>query len=231
MEHDWRELAAKIDHTNLKPEATPEDIIRLCQEAKTYGFAAVCVNPVYVPLVQEELDGSAVRICTVVGFPLGANGKVAKCAEAEWVLAEGAQEVDMVIHVGGLKSGDWKAVQEEVQAVTELCHKKGALCKVILEMALLTDEEKRRGCELCVEAGADFVKTSTGFGPGGATVEDVRLMASIVRPHGLGVKAAGGIRSYADALSMLAAGATRIGASAGVRIIQEARGQKGKDGA
>lgn len=215
------EIARFIDHTLLKPEATPAQIERLCDEARRYGFAAVCVNPVYVRLAAERLQGAEVAVCSVVGFPLGATTTAAKVYEARQALADGASELDMVIHVGALKAGDYERVQEDIAAVADVCHKGGALLKVIIETALLDDAEKVTACRLAQAAGADFVKTSTGFAGGGATAEDVRLMRQTVGPR-MGVKAAGGIRSYADALAMIEAGANRIGASAGVRILEQA---------
>ncbi len=215
------EIARFIDHTLLKPEATPAQIERLCDEARRYGFAAVCVNPVYVRLAAERLQGAEVAVCSVVGFPLGATTTAAKVYEARQALADGASELDMVIHVGALKAGDYERVQEDIAAVADVCHKGGALLKVIIETALLDDAEKVTACRLAQAAGADFVKTSTGFAGGGATAEDVRLMRQTVGPR-MGVKAAGGIRSYADALAMIEAGANRIGASAGVRIVEQA---------
>ena len=215
------EIARFIDHTLLKPEATPAQIERLCDEARRYGFAAVCVNPVYVRLAAERLQGAEVAVCSVVGFPLGATTTAAKVYEARQALADGASELDMVIHVGALKAGDYERVQEDIAAVADVCHKGGALLKVIIETALLDDAEKVAACRLAQAAGADFVKTSTGFAGGGATAEDVRLMRQTVGPR-MGVKAAGGIRSYADALAMIEAGANRIGASAGVRIVEQA---------
>jgi deoxyribose-phosphate aldolase len=218
-----RELAALIDHTALKPEATLDQIQRLCREALSHGFASVCIHPVFVAAASRLLDGSPVKVCTVVGFPLGANTSAAKGFETREALRLGAREIDMVIWVGGVKSQRWEWVEEDIAEVARSVHEQDALLKVILECALLTDEEKRRACEACVRAGARFVKTSTGFGPGGATIEDVRLMAEAVKGKGLGVKAAGGIRSYADLLRMVEAGATRIGTSSGVKIIDEAR--------
>ena len=215
------EIARFIDHTLLKPEATPAQIERLCDEARRYGFAAVCVNPVYVRLAAERLQGAEVAVCSVVGFPLGATTTAAKVYEARQALADGAGELDMVIHVGALKAGDYERAQEDIAAVADVCHKGGALLKVIIETALLDDAEKVTACRLAQAAGADFVKTSTGFAGGGATAEDVRLMRQTVGPR-MGVKAAGGIRSYADALAMIEAGANRIGASAGVRIVEQA---------
>jgi len=217
------QLARLIDHTLLRPEATREQIVTLCQEARTHHFASVCVNPAYVALAAELLAGvEDVLVCTVIGFPLGATLPAVKACEAEQVIALGAREVDMVQNVGALKSGDLALVRQDIAAVVEVAHGQGALCKVILETALLTDEEKIAACTIAKEAGADFVKTSTGFGPGGATAHDVTLMRKIVGPQ-MGVKASGGIRSYADALAMIQAGASRIGASAGVRILAEAQ--------
>ncbi len=214
-------LARMIDHTNLKPEATPEDIERLCREALEHGFAAVCVNPAYVKLAARLLRGSPVKVCVVAGFPLGANLPEVKVYEARKAIEDGAQEIDMVINVGALKSGNYDLVREEIAQVTRVCHEKGALCKVIIEAALLTDEEKVKACTLAKAAGADFVKTSTAFGPGGATVEDVALMRRTVGPK-MGVKASGGIKTYEQAVKLIEAGANRIGASAGVKIVQEA---------
>ncbi len=216
------ELAPLIDHTLLRPEATRDDIERLCQEALRFGFASVVVNPWYVPLAAERVRGSRVRVCTVVGFPLGATLPQVKLYETEQVLKLGAEEVDMVLNIGALKSGQDEVVESDIRGVVEACHRTGAICKVILETALLTLEEKVRACLASKRAGADFVKTSTGFGPGGATAEDVALMRCVVGPE-MGVKAAGGIRSLEELRRMVAAGATRIGASASVRILEEAR--------
>jgi len=216
-------IAKIIDHTLLKPEATRDQIVQLCREAREYGFASVCVNPSYVKLAAELLRGSSVKVCSVVGFPLGATLPEVKAYEARRAIEEGAAEIDMVINIGALKSGDLELVKRDIASVVDVCHAKGALCKVIIEAALLTDEEKVLACQLARAAGADYVKTSTGFGPGGATVQDVALMRRTVGPE-MGVKAAGGIRSYEAAKSMVEAGATRIGASAGVKIVQEARG-------
>lgn len=216
-------LASIIDHTLLKPEAQASDIEQLCREAREYGFASVCIHPVYVPLAVKELKNCPVKVCTVAGFPLGAGGLEAKAAEALSAIHCGAREVDMVIWIGGLKDGRDDMVLQEISELARLCREEKALLKVIIECALLTDEEKGHACELCVRAGAHFVKTSTGFSSGGATVEDVRLMSNVVKAAGLGVKAAGGIRSYEDAMKMVEAGATRIGASASVKIIAEAR--------
>ena len=217
------DIAKIIDHTLLKPEATRDQIVQLCREAREYGFAAVCVNPCYVKLAAELLRGSSVKVCSVVGFPLGATLPEVKAYEARRAIEEGAAEIDMVINIGALKSGDLELVKRDIASVVDVCHAKGALCKVIIEAALLTDEEKVLACQLAKAAGADYVKTSTGFGPGGATVQDVALMRRTVGPE-MGVKAAGGIRSYEAAKSMVEAGATRIGASAGVKIVREARG-------
>jgi len=212
-----------IDHTLLKPEATPSAIRELCAEAAEERFASVCIHPLWVPVAAAELRPTGIPVCTVVGFPLGAAHPEVKAFEARRAIREGAREIDMVLAIGALKAGDEKHVAKDIGAVVDACRDGGALCKVILETALLTDEEKRRACRLAVAAGARFVKTSTGFGPGGATVEDVRLMAAEVAEAGLGVKAAGGIRTYAQARAMVEAGATRLGASAGVAIVAEAR--------
>jgi deoxyribose-phosphate aldolase len=215
------QLAKFIDLTLLKPEASREQIDRLGQEAKKYEFATVCVNPTWVMRCRELLQDTPVKICTVVGFPLGATTTEAKAFEARRAIRDGAKEIDMVISVGALKSGDDELVRRDILAVTEACRDGSALSKVIIEAALLSDEEKVRACLLAREAKADFVKTSTGFGPGGATTHDVALMKEAVQCQ-LEIKAAGGIRTLAEAKKMLEAGATRIGASAGVRIIQEA---------
>ncbi len=214
------QLAGFIDHTLLRPEATREQIEQLCQEAARYGFATVCVHPTWVSLCRQLLQDTPVKVCTVVGFPLGANTPETKAFEARRAIRDGAREIDMVINVGALKSGDEELVRRDIAAVAEACRDGSALSKVIIEAALLTDEEKIRACLLAREAKADFVKTSTGFGPGGATARDVALMKEAVQCQ-LEVKAAGGIRSLADAREMLQAGATRIGASAGVKIVQE----------
>ena len=216
------DLAGLIDHTLLKPEASRRDVLRICDEAKQFRFASVVVNPWYVPLVAERLRGTAVKVCTVVGFPFGATLPQVKVFETEEVIKLGAQEIDMVVNVGALKSGDLEVVEQDIRGVAEACHRAGCIVKVILEMALLTVGEKVRGCVAAREAGADFVKTSTGFGPGGATAEDVALMRAIVGRE-IGVKAAGGVRSYEDLQKMICAGATRIGASASVKILEEAR--------
>ncbi len=210
-----------IDHTLLKPDATQDQIAQLCYEARKHAFASVCVNPSYVKLCADLLKDSEVLVCTVIGFPLGATSTESKAFEAQKAVRDGADEVDMVINVGGLKSHDYELVEGDIAAVARAVHAGGAILKVIIEAALLTDEEKVAACQLARVAGADFVKTSTGFGPGGATAEDVALMRRVVG-IGMGVKASGGIRSYADAKKMIAAGASRIGASASVMIAQEA---------
>ena len=214
-------IASLIDHTLLKPEATPEQVAQLCAEARQYAFASVCVNPCHVRLCADRLRGSPVKVCTVVGFPLGATTTETKVFEAQNAIKNGAAEVDMVINVGALKARETQRVKGDIQAVVEASHAAGALVKVIVETALLSQEEKVLACQLVKEAGADFVKTSTGFASGGATAEDVVLMRSTVGPS-LGIKAAGGVRSLADALKMVEAGATRLGTSSGVKIMQEA---------
>jgi deoxyribose-phosphate aldolase len=212
-------IAALIDHTLLKPEATRPEILKLAKEARHYGFASVCINPYWVPLVVGELSGSAVKVCTVVGFPLGATSTEAKVAEAAAALRAGAREIDMVINVGALRSGDHEAVKLDIAGVVGVSHEAGAIVKVILETALLDDNQKAVACTLAKLAGADFVKTSTGFGPSGATAHDVALMRRVVGPD-MGVKASGGIRTFEDLKTMTAAGATRIGASASVKIVE-----------
>ena len=220
--NDPAAIAAAIDHTLLKPEATADQIRKLCAEAARHHFASVCINPSYVALAAEALRDSDVPVCTVVGFPLGATPPAVKAYETRQTIKDGATEIDMVINVGALKSGDYQAVYDDMIAVVDEAHAADALVKVIIEAALLTDAEKVASCLLAVAAGADYVKTSTGFGPGGATVAEVALMRRVVGPD-IGVKAAGGIKTYADARAMIAAGATRIGASAGVGIVDEAR--------
>jgi len=214
-------MAQYIDHTLLKPDATPEQVATLCAEAREHHFASVCVNPCNVRQCAELLRGSSVLTCSVVGFPLGATVPEVKAYEAERVIWDGASEVDMVINVGALKGGDYALVQRDIEAVVHVAHRGRALTKVIIEAALLTDDEKVKACTLSKAAQAEFVKTSTGFGPGGATLHDVELMRRTVGPE-MGVKAAGGIRDYATAEKMIHAGATRIGASASVKILQEA---------
>ena len=212
------DLARYIDHTLLKPEATATEIDTLCREAREYRFASVCINPTWVRRAVAALRGSDVVTCTVIGFPLGATTPEIKAMEARKALRDGAREVDMVINVGAMKSGDHALVGEDIAKVVDAAHEVGAVCKVILETALLTDEEKVLGSAMAKAAKADFVKTSTGFGPGGATVYDVALMRETVGPE-MGIKAAGGVRTLEDAEDMIAAGATRIGASAGVQIV------------
>ena len=216
-------VAGLIDHTLLKPEASRDDIRKLCQEAARFGFATVCVNPWYVPLAAELLRGTAVKVCSVVGFPLGATLPQVKIHEAEESIKLGAQEIDMVINIGALKSGQDDVVESDIHGVVEASHCGGAICKVILETALLTAEEKMRALIACKKAGADFVKTSTGFSTAGATVEDVALMRAVVGSE-IGVKAAGGVRTFEDLKKMVCAGATRIGASASVKIMEQAVG-------
>jgi deoxyribose-phosphate aldolase len=218
--HDWASL---IDHTLLKPEAAYADIKKLCDEAREFGFASVCVNPGWVKQAAEFLKGSGVPVCTVIGFPLGATLPDVKAYEARRAIFNGAREVDMVINIGALKSGDDCAVEDDIKAVVEAAHENHILCKVIIETALLTDEEKVRACIAAKNAGADFVKTSTGFAKGGATANDVSLMRRTVGKE-LGVKASGGVKGIDDARAMFEAGATRIGASVGVKIAQEASG-------
>ena len=212
-------VAALIDHTILKPEATRAEVTKVCREARQYSFASVCVNPYWVPLVRTELEGSPVKVCTVIGFPLGATSTEAKVAEADAALRAGAEELDMVINVGALRSGDHEAVKLDIQRVVQAAHEARATVKVILETALLDDNQKAVACTLSKMAGADFVKTSTGFGPSGATAHDVALMRSVVGPE-MGVKASGGVRTLEDLKAMTAAGATRIGASASVKIVE-----------
>jgi deoxyribose-phosphate aldolase len=214
-------LSHMIDHTVLKPEASQEEIAQLCYEARKHGFISVCVNPSYVKLCAQLLEGSGVLVCTVIGFPLGATSTESKVFEAQQAVRDGANEIDMVINVGAVKSRDYESVERDIASIARVCHASNAILKVIIEAALLTDEEKVIACQLAKVAGADFVKTSTGFGPGGATPEDVALMRKVVGP-GMGVKAAGGIRTYDDARKMIEAGASRIGASASVKIIQGA---------
>ena len=220
-----RDWASLVDHTLLKPEASEADIRRLCEEAAQYHFASVCVNPTWVKSSACMLRGSGVPVCTVVGFPLGATLADVKAYETRRAIFDGAREVDMVINIGALKSGDDCAVEYDIRSVVEAAHAEGVLVKTIIEAALLTDDEKVRACLAAKHAGADFVKTSTGFAKSGATVADVALMRRTVGAE-MGVKAAGGVRGIADARAMVEAGATRIGASVGVKIAQEAAGQK-----
>jgi len=214
-----------IDHTILRPDTTRGDIEQLCREARQHKFYSVCVNPTWVTLARQILDRAGVKVCCVVGFPLGAQPPETKAMEARAAIRQGAKEIDMVINVGALKSGDDALVLRDIRSVVEACRDGSAKCKVILETALLTNEEKARACQLAIQARADFVKTSTGFSTGGATVEDVALMSRIVHEKGLGVKASGGIRTLADLRRMVRAGATRIGTSSGIKILQEAAGE------
>lgn len=213
-------LAKYMDHTLLKPEATAADIDRIVAEARQYGTASVCVNPYWVARVAAGLAGSGVKTCTVIGFPLGATSTASKVAETRDATAHGAQEIDMVINIGELKAGNDDAVRSDISAVANAAHEAGALLKVIIETCLLSDEEKRRACKLSVAGGADFVKTSTGFSTGGATTADITLMRETVGPE-LGVKASGGIRTLEAAEAMIEAGATRLGVSAAVSILEE----------
>ncbi len=216
------DIAALIDHTLLKPEATREDITKLCKEAARFGFASVCINPWYVSHASEILRGTPVKVCTVVGFPLGATLPQVKIYETEEAIKAGAQEIDMVINIGALKSGQDDLVEQDIRGVVEASHRGGAITKVILETVLLDIEEKVRGSLAAKRAGADFVKTSTGFSTGGATAEDVALMRAVVGEE-MGVKAAGGVRSLEDLKKMVRAGATRIGASASIKILEQAK--------
>ena len=216
---DKKTIASMIDHTLLKPEATPAQVERLCAEAAEYHFASVCVNPVYIPLAARLLKGTGVKVCCVVGFPLGAIAPEQKAAEAASCAAMGAEELDMVIHVGAAKAGDWALVQRDIEGVVKAAA--GHTVKGIIETCLLTDEEKVKACEAAKAAGAHFVKTSTGFSTGGATTHDIALMRKTVGPE-MGVKASGGIRDYETAMAMIEAGANRIGASAGIAIVAAA---------
>ena len=218
-------VAAMIDHTLLKPDATKHEIEELCREAAQFKFATVCVNPAWVALAAARLAGTSVGVCSVVGFPLGATTADVKGYETRRAIFDGAREIDMVINVGALKSGDLRTVERDIEAVVAPCRECGVLSKVIIEAALLTDEEKATACTLAKAAGADYVKTSTGFGPGGATAADVALMRRVVGAD-MGVKAAGGVRDLEGLKAMVAAGATRVGASAGVKIVQQARADK-----
>jgi len=213
------DLASLIDHTLLKPDATADQIAQLCYEARKYHFASVCVNPTHVKLCAELLQGTEVKVCTVIGFPLGASAPEVKAFEAQTAIKDGATEIDMVLNIGALKAGDLTLAAQDIHEVVRVGHAAGAVVKVIIETSLLNDEEKVTACLLAKEAGADFVKTSTGFSGGGATVEDITLMRRVVGPE-MGVKASGGVRDFEDAQSMVEAGATRLGASAGVKIVQ-----------
>jgi deoxyribose-phosphate aldolase len=217
-------VSGMIDHTLLKPDATRQEIEKLCSEAAEFKFATVCVNPAWVATAARLLRGSGVGVCSVVGFPLGATTADVKNFETRRAIYDGATEIDMVINVGALKSGDLRTVERDIEAVTDPCRQCGVISKVIIEAALLTDEEKITACTLSKAAAADFVKTSTGFGPGGATAADVALMRRVVGAE-MGVKAAGGVRDLDGLKAMVAAGASRVGASAGVKIVQQSRGQ------
>src|SRR5262245_59340424 len=219
-----RSVASLIDHTLLKADAGYEDIRKICDEAKQHGFASVCINPSMVSLAGRFLADSSVKVCTVVGFPLGATLPEVKAFEAEASIVNGAQEIDMVLNIGALKSKDLVAVGQDIQLVARACHSREAICKVIIETAYLTDEEKISACSVAKASGADFVKTSTGFGPGGASAKDVALMRSVVGED-VGVKASGGIRDWKMLQQMVQSGATRIGASASVKILQEAKSE------
>jgi deoxyribose-phosphate aldolase len=216
-----QDIARLIDHTILKPDAVRHEVKAVCAEARKYGFASVCVNSFWTPLVASELRGGAVKVCTVAGFPLGAASTAAKVAEARAAVGDGAQEIDMVINLGALRGGETAIAEADIRAVADEAHGRGAILKVIIETALLSDEEKVLACRCAVAAGADFVKTSTGFSRSGATTDDVALMRRTVGPS-IGVKASGGIRTLADLQAMVAAGANRIGASAGVQILEAA---------
>ncbi|WP_144661958.1 deoxyribose-phosphate aldolase [Paenarthrobacter nicotinovorans] len=216
-------IASYIDHTLLKPEASEADILKVCAEAVEYRFKSVCVNPVWVKTVAKALRGSGVLTCSVIGFPLGATPTDVKSFEARGAVLDGANEIDMVINMASARANDKGALVDDIRAVAETVHAGEAILKVIIETSMLTDEQKVIACEAAVEAGADFVKTSTGFNGGGATVEDVALMRNTVGPE-LGVKASGGVRSLADAQAMIAAGATRIGASSGIAIVKGEQG-------
>jgi deoxyribose-phosphate aldolase len=219
-------LAKMIDHTLLKPDATQQEIAQLCFEARKYEFASVCVNPTWVKLCAQLLQGSPVKVCTVIGFPLGATSSETKAFETKTAIEQGATEIDMVINIGALKARDLETVAKDIRGVVNAAHSRNIIVKVIIETALLTDEEKTIACLISKEADADFVKTSTGFAGGGATVHDVALMRKVVGPE-MGVKASGGVRTFEDAENMIKAGATRIGASAGVKIIQGPNKQDG----
>jgi deoxyribose-phosphate aldolase len=218
-----REVARYIDHTLLKPDATRDEILKVCEEGVRYGFASVCINPIWVREATCALRGSGVKVCTVIGFPLGSNAPDTKAYEARRAIFDGASELDMVINIGALKSGDHDLVSRDIRGVVEIAHEVGYICKVIIETALLSDDEKVSACLITKEAGADFVKTSTGFSSGGATAADVALMRRAVGGQ-MGVKASGGVRDLKQAQEMIRAGATRIGASVGVKIIQEVAG-------
>ncbi|MEW9080376.1 deoxyribose-phosphate aldolase [Terrisporobacter glycolicus] len=209
-------IANMIDHTVLKAFSSKEDVIKVCEEAKEHGFFSVCINPTHIELAKKELEGSKVKVCTVIGFPLGANTSEVKAFETKDAIAKGAHEVDMVINIGALKDKNYDLVCNDIKAVVDAANKE-ALVKVIIETCYLTDEEKQIACELSVKAGADYVKTSTGFGTGGSTPEDIKLMRDVVGPN-VGVKASGGVRTTEDAIKVIDAGASRIGASASISI-------------
>ena len=211
-----KNIAKMIDHTVLKAFSTREDVIKVCKEAKEYGFFSVCINPTHIELAKKELEGSTVKVCTVIGFPLGANTSEVKAFETKDAIAKGAHEVDMAINIGALKDKEYDLVYNDIKAVVDAANKE-ALVKVIIETCYLTDEEKKIACELSVKAGADYVKTSTGFGTGGSTPEDIKLMRDVVGPN-IGVKASGGVRTTEDAIKVIDAGASRIGASASISI-------------
>ena len=211
-----KNIAKMIDHTVLKAFSTREDVIKVCKEAKEYGFFSVCINPTHIELAKKELEGSTVKVCTVIGFPLGANTSEVKAFETKDAIAKGAHEVDMVINIGALKDKNYDLVYNDIKAVVDAANK-DALVKVIIETCYLTDEEKKIACELSVKAGADYVKTSTGFGTSGSTPEDIKLMRDVVGPT-IGVKASGGVRTTEDAIKVIDAGASRIGASASISI-------------
>jgi deoxyribose-phosphate aldolase len=219
-------IASLIDHTLLKPDSSRTDIGRVCAEARHASFASVCINPFWVRFANEELAGSSVRVCTVIGFPLGANEIETKLAEAQLALEHGAKELDVVQNIGALRSGEVQVIRDELKRLADLAHSRKALLKVILETGLLSAEEKTLSCQLAADSGADFVKTSTGFAAGGATAEDVKLMRSVVGP-GIGVKASGGVRTLAALREMVRAGASRIGTSSGVNILKELDGASG----
>lgn len=212
-------IAKMIDHTILKAFSTRQDVIKVCREAKEYGFFSVCINPTHIELAKKELEGSNVKVCTVIGFPLGANTSEVKAFETKDAIAKGAHEVDMVINIGALKDKNYDLVYNDIKAVVDAANKE-ALVKVIIETCYLTDEEKKMACELSVKAGADYVKTSTGFGTGGSTPEDIKLMRDVVGAN-IGVKASGGVRVTDDAIKVIEAGASRIGASASISIVTE----------
>ncbi len=227
MSFDKNNIASYIDHTLLKPDATLAQIEQLCAEARQHGFASVCVNPAHVHTCAEILDsGTTPKVCTVIGFPLGASASSVKSYETKIAIEDGAEEIDMVINIGALKEGNVGLVKADIEGVVKRAHAKGAIVKVIIETVFLTDAEKETACTLSKEAGADFVKTSTGFSGGGATVEDIALMRRVVGAE-MGVKASGGVRNLADARAMIEAGATRIGASSGVSIVQGIEGKAG----